>query len=279
MFRARPRMNTLDHAGKPRTCALCGEARFICQSHVIPKFFGDWLKRESPTGYLTSAEHGGRRRQDILKIPLLCHRCEEGFSKHENCFKSEIFDPFEKPESFDMLQSFAYGDSLELFATSLSWRVLKMDYQRARSERPDLVPLIDEAEYCWREFLLGNEQANPYESHLLFLDGDASDVHSLGGSDLYRFYAVDPKLYADKYRVMAYAKLPHMIVATAIYPTSMNGWTGTSIKTSGKITTSQSIHDDAFREFFAGRAKQVTTLQDRLSNKGLKRRQEIRLDS
>ena len=269
----------MDRAGKPKACALCGGAGFVCQSHVIPKFCGDWIKHKSPTGYLTSAEHGGKRRQDILKIRLLCKRCEERFSKHENYFRNKIFEPFEKPKSFDKPQSFTYGDSFELFATSLSWRVLKADDGHARSARPDLAPLIDEAEYRWREFLLGQNQTNPYESHLLFLDGEASDVHSLGGSDLYRFDAVDPKLYAGKYRVLAYAKLPHMIVATSIYPTSVKGWTGTSIKTGGRITTWQSIRDDAFREFFAGRARRVTALQDRLSDQERKRRQEIHLDS
>lgn len=124
IWRNAPRIETLNRAGKPETCALCGGAGFVCQSHVIPKFFGDWLKRESPTGYLTSVERGGRRSQDILKIRLLCERCEERFSKHENCFRSKIFDPFEKPESLDKPQSFAYDSSLELFAISLSWRVL-----------------------------------------------------------------------------------------------------------------------------------------------------------
>ena len=269
----------MNRAGKPETCALCGGAGPICKSHVIPKFFGDWLKRESPTGYLTSAEHRGKRSQDILKIRLLCERCEERFSKHENYFKNKIFDPFEKPESLDKPQSFAYDSSLELFATSLSWRVLQADDGRARSARPCLALLINEAEYCWRQFLLGENQTKPYESHLVFLDGEASDVHSLSGSDLYRFDAVDPKLYADKYRVVAYAKLPHMIVATSIYPTSMKDWKGTEIKESGKITTRQSIRDGAFGEFFAGRARLVTATQDLLSNKGRKGRQEIRPDS
>lgn len=95
---------------------------------------------------------------------------------------------------------------------------------------------------------------------------------------MYRFYAVHPKLYADKYRVLAYAKLPHMIVATSIYPTSMKGWSGTSIKAGGRITTCQSIRDAAFGKFFAGRAKLVTAIQDDLSNKRRKGRQEIRLD-
>ena len=250
----------MDGAGKSGTCALCGEAGFICQSHIIPKFVGDWLRRHSATGYFVNAEHASKRKQDILKIRLLCERCEELFSKHENYFKRKVFDPLEKLKPPDKPQSFPYGDSLELFATSLSWRVLKADYGRIRSARPDLIPLIDEAEYCWREFLLGRRQAaSPYESHLLFIDSEASDANSLGGSDWYRLAGVHTELYARKCRVLAYAKLPHMLVVTSIYPYSMRGWSGTSIKTSGNMTTAQSIDDDAFREFFAESARSAMT--------------------
>lgn len=244
----------------PETCALCGEAGFVCQSHVIPKFVGEWIKRTSVTGYLVDAMHASKRRQDIHKIRLLCERCEGRFSKHENCFRNEIFEPFEKSESFDKPQSFAYGSSLELFAASLSWRVLKADCGHTRSARPDLAPLIDEAEYRWREFLLGKNPTNPYESHLLFLDGEDSDANSLGGSDWYRFRSVDATLCKSRHRVLAYAKLPHMLIVTSIYPRNMTGWKGTAIRTSGEISTRQSVDDEAFKKFFGNRAQEAMTL-------------------
>lgn len=259
----------------PKTCALCGEAGFICQSHIIPKFVGDRLRRASATGYLVNPAHASKRKQDILKIRLLCERCEGRFSKHENCFRNEIFEPFEKPESFDKPQSFAYGSSLELFVASLSWRILKADYGHARSARPDLALLIDEAEYRWREFLLGESQTNPYESHLLFLDGEDSDANSLGGSDWYRFLAVDHAIHTSKYRVLAYAKLPHMIVATSIYPTSMKGWKGTKIKESGRITTFQSVDDEAFKKFFAERAQYISSCPNLSVERSAERWEEV----
>ena len=250
---------------KPKTCALCLEAKSVRQSHIIPKFFGDWIKRTSATGYLVSATHASKRRQDIVKIPLLCDCCEERFSKYEGWFSRQIFEPFDKSQPFNKPQSFEYDDNLALFVTSLSWRALKLSYDEARADRPDLVPLIDEAEYCWREFLLGKRQTNPYESHLLFVDSKEQDVNSLVSSDWYRFRAVDATLCTSANRVFSYAKLPHMLTVTAIYPPTMEGWSGTLVKTGGKITTSQSIDDAGFKELFVNRAQQALTLSPQLS--------------
>lgn len=250
---------------KPETCALCLEAKKIRKSHIIPKFFGDWIKRTSATGYLVSATNASKRKQDIVKIPLLCDRCEERLSKYESWFALNIFKPFEKTESFDRPQSFEYDANLELFITSLSWRALKLSYDEAKADRPDLVPLIDEAERCWREFLLGKRRTIPYESHLLFVGSGVHDVDSLGGSDWYRFRTVDATLCTSANRVFSYVKLPHMLTATAIYPSNMEGWEGTLTKTSGKISTFQSIGDEGFKKFFANRAQQAITISPQLS--------------
>lgn len=249
----------------PETCALCLEDKSVRQSHIIPKFFGDWIKRTSATGYLVSATRASKRRQDIAKIPLLCDCCEERFSKYEGWFSRTIFKPFDKSQPFTKPQSFEYDDNLALFVTSLSWRALKASYDEARSHRPDLVRLIDEAECRWREFLLGKKRTNPYESHLLFVDYKEHDRSSLGGSDWYRFRAVDATLCTSANGVFSYAKIPHMLTVTAIYPPKIEGWSGTLVKTSGKITTSQSIDDAVFKEFFANRAQQALTLSPQLS--------------
>ena len=247
------------------TCALCLETKIIRQSHIVPKFFGNWLRSTSATGYFVSATNASKRKQDIVKVPLLCDCCEERFSKYEGWFSRKIFEPFAKPQSFNEPQSFEYDGNFELFATSLSWRALKFIYDEVKSDRPDLVTLIDKAEYCWREFLLGKRQTNPYESHLLFVDDKEHDVNSLGGSDWYRLRSVDVTLCTSANRVLSYVKLPRMLTVTAIYPSALEGWSGTLVRTSGKITTSQSIDDEGFKEFFANRAQQALTLSPRLS--------------
>ena len=232
---------------------MCGEVGDIQQSHIISKFFGEWIKRTSPTGYFVSATSPTERRQDIEKVRMLCVRCEERFSKHETWFANNIFHPFN-----DGSRKFEYGRNLDLFATSLGWRVLKYSYDAVKaSTHSHLVPLIDDAERCWRDFLLGKRQTNPYENHLLFL-GDV-DEGLLEGDDRYHFRAVDATLCTSGNRVFAYAKMPHMLVVASIFPLNMEGWKGTLIKTSGKITASQTVDDAGFGRFYSDRAHVALT--------------------
>ena len=209
----------------------------------------------SASGSMANATRADKPVQDILKVRLLCGDCEEIFSKYENYFSRTVFRPYH-----DGSKSFEYDHNLEFFAISLSWRSLKISYDLARLEQPDLVPRIDEAESRWRSFLLGKTQTvGPYESHLVFLGGETGAGRSLHGSDWYKLMSVDPTLVMSKNLVYAYSKLPHMFVATSIYPHRMKRWSGTVINTSGKITTSQRINDAGFKKFFNNRAQQYLT--------------------
>jgi len=86
-------------------CFFCGQNETIKKSHVIPKYFFKWLKEYSFTKHIRSAEKDIKRVQDGTYLPLLCHDCEEMFSKHENIFKKNVF-------------VYAYGDS-HFFPTAL----------------------------------------------------------------------------------------------------------------------------------------------------------------
>lgn len=204
---------------------------------------------------MAHADRADKRVQDLRKVRLLCAGCEELFSKHESYFSREIFRPYH-----DGSKSFEYDRSLELFAISLSWRALKTSYDETKLKWPSLVPLIDEAESCWRSFLLGEaEDAGPYESHLAFLGQDAGAGLSLDGSKWYKLMSVDPTLAVSESRVFAYSKLPSMLVVTSIGPRGMKGWKGTVVKAGGKMTTLQRINDAVFSEFFSRRALDYLT--------------------
>ena len=241
---------------------MCRKTASLCKSHIIPKFAGEWIKRNSMDGCMAHADRADKRVQDLRKVRLLCGDCEERFSRHESYFSREIFRPYH-----DGSESFEYDRGLESFAVSLSWRSLKVSYDKTKLEWPRLVPLIDEAESRWRSFLLGETQdAGPYESHLVFLGRGADAGRSLIGSDWYKLMSTDPTLAVSNYRVFAYSKLPHMFVVTAMRPSCMKGWKGTAIKANGTITTSQLIRDDRFKEFFSERARLYLTLSPGLSD-------------
>ena len=222
-------------------CALCGED--TRQSHIVSKVFGE-NKRSSPTDNVSA--NPAERGRDTEKARTLCDRCKARLSKHETWFADNIFRPFNSGT-----RTFEYDRNLGLFATWLGWRALKSSYDEFKASSNHLVPLIDDAERCWRDVLLGKRQASPYESHLLFL-GDAENLSD--GDDRRRFRAVDATLCASGSRVFAYTKMPRMLAVSSIFPLNMEGWRGTLIKTGGKTTTSQTVDDAGFRRFYRDRA-------------------------
>ncbi|AKL95575.1 hypothetical protein CACET_c21280 [Clostridium aceticum] len=78
-------------------CALCKKKAELKNSHIIPKFVTDWIKKTGPTGFLRDTNNAFRLRvQDGLKVHLLCGECEQLFSKHEKIFAEKIFIPYLK---------------------------------------------------------------------------------------------------------------------------------------------------------------------------------------
>lgn len=230
-------------------CALCGKQGNIKQSHIIPKFALKWIKNTSATGYLASAVDGARRIQDGIKLRLLCDDCEQRFSKPEKYFAEKIFYTFHKHA-----RSFAYDERLEYYATSLSWRALKLSYSEATRGQPKFAAAVDRAEACWREFLLGKRRSiSPYENHLIFL-GDNTDLTGSSSAIWYGTRGVDSTLAMSTKVAFAYSLLPRMAVVTTINPMSMEGWRGTLIKPCGKIRTTQIVSDMVFWEFVENRA-------------------------
>ena len=53
-------------------CRLCKKRIMLEESHIIPKFIAKWLKKTSATDYLRFMDTPNIRRQDLVKIKLLC---------------------------------------------------------------------------------------------------------------------------------------------------------------------------------------------------------------
>ena len=117
-------MNALPAPGQIGKCHLCGKTRVLRASHIWPQFA---YKR-----YVADPSKGGRfvdlftmtmhNRQ--YKRPWLCDECEQRFSKSETPTAS-LYDRLEA--SPDAKQP--YGEYLLPFATSVSWRTLKLYYE------------------------------------------------------------------------------------------------------------------------------------------------------
>lgn len=98
-------------------CGLCRKKSKLLNSHIIPKFFYKFIKKNSPTGYIRFSVNPNKREQDGIKYNLLCTECEQRFSKYEKYFHTHIFERFP-----DIKQNQIDTNQLTYFALSLFWR-------------------------------------------------------------------------------------------------------------------------------------------------------------
>lgn len=246
-------------------CRLCGRNKAIGNSHIIPAFVGKWLKRSSATGYMRAAVTPNLRKQDIVKLPLLCEVCEEQFSKWETYFANEIFHPYQEGRQ----ATFRYDQRLLLFAISLSWRVGVADRESFKNFKPALVSRLDAALEIWRALLLSKSfRPQLYEHHIFFLGTVARAESELPeGFQWYTLRSVDATLPANDTELAVYTKLPGMFFFSSVHPSNLVGWENTRILGSGVVEAShQRITDPSLGEFLLHRADRVNEAFDDLSD-------------
>ena len=104
------------------TCRLCKQKMELQGSHIIPKMFYDLIKRNSLTARIRGTDNPNIPIQDGVKIPFLCHECEEKFSNYETGF-SRIYRNY--AGSFGTAEFDSDSDILRYFLLSIGWRVLQ----------------------------------------------------------------------------------------------------------------------------------------------------------
>jgi hypothetical protein len=246
-------------------CKLCGKQTKLANSHIIPKFTVNWIKKTSATGYIRMAKKPNLRKQDLPKIKLLCKECENRFSKWEKLFAENIFIPYlEKGK-----QIFEYEDWLIRFAVSLSWRTIMKEIYSFRQES-NLATFVDNSLKQWGSFLLEiNDNPGTYENHLFFLDY-ISNINNLHLPDMFQWYLLrgfDSTIAFSEKEVFAYTKLPGFIFCSGISPPKLKGWNKTLIKKEGIIEANQSISQPGFGDFLLNRSSLGVKLKKDLSEK------------
>jgi hypothetical protein len=150
------------------TCALCRSEAPLIESHIIPHFVFDRIKKNSPTGYL----RGGLvdvnlRRQDGDTGKLLCQDCEQRFSNSEREFNERVLAPYHEQD----LTVFEYGPWLGYFISSVNWRTLHLDnigFHREGKSAVETLHVLDGAERILADFLLGRRSdIGEMENHIL----------------------------------------------------------------------------------------------------------------
>jgi hypothetical protein len=212
-------------------CRLCPKKGVeLRHGHILPKFVWDWLKHTA-VGAIRSGETPNERVQDGPRAYLLCHDCEELFSREEKIFAEQIFVPIHDGRAISQLR---YGEWAARFAVSVSWRVLVFNMELAPIEHFSASQLeaASAAERRWRAFLLGEApHIAQYEQHMIALD--LIEGHTTPGLSPFinRYIArvYDMVIIASPTSALTYAKLG-MILIFGVIDDRSRQWKGTRLK-------------------------------------------------
>ena len=106
-------------------CKLCKSAPPIKESHVVPRFMGKYIKKNSPFGNMLNL-WSRKPEYDLHKGPYFCAKCDnEIISGWENYFSKNVWGkPFisgnqwTQPESLNFILSLAYRYAIHFVETS-----------------------------------------------------------------------------------------------------------------------------------------------------------------
>ncbi|MGN7887490.1 hypothetical protein [Dyadobacter sp. 22481] len=245
---------------KTGICKLCEKQAELQLSHMHPKFLFNWLK-QTGDGLLRSGSDFNIRRQDGVKVYMLCKSCEGIFGRLETYFSSKIFHPFLKRETEQII----YDERLFKFVISVLWRYIHLDYLETEKGTFSY-PFIVASEYEWRHYLLSDVKPVSFRSmHLLppNLLFDADDpINGNLVARLIRYMArnVDA-LITDNCRdySVGLVKLPRFAFIIPMAGFNQNLMQGTNIDLEGgTYVGSQAIGaDPLIAELLIDRARQI----------------------
>lgn len=226
------------------------------RSHIVPSFFGAYLKETSATGYLRGALAPNLRKQDLLTKELLCSECEGRLSVWEKDFKEFALEKVQD----DRYTELEYGPWLLRFIVSISWRVLVTGWTPPTAEHPKLSALLRGTLENWRLFLLDARKQPGSEHHFFVIAGFPvsmpSDAHQKTIHYLLR--SIDAGTAGNGRTFFVYTKALRSLIFSPIVPASPRGWINTRVHAgAGKLVSPQKIAMPGFGEFLSSRVGDV----------------------
>jgi hypothetical protein len=218
-------------------CQLCLQQKDLQASHILPAFSGKWVKNNSLTGFFRTVGEPNHRKQDLIKVPMLCTSCEGRFSQWEAQFASKIFKPWNDSSAPEM----PYGSWFKSFAVSMLWRVGIFCRDDIVTNEPTLASIFEESLDCWRKFLLGErDDTEPYEQHV-FLWSPVTAARNMEIPQKFHSYtmrAFDMSHIVCDHFFYMFAHLPGMSFYSAIQPTRADS-KNTKIEKEGVLSMPQ----------------------------------------
>ncbi len=210
----------------PALCILCGKQPPIENSHVVPNFVIKRLKAGNPLKTLVHSDALTKAFQDGWKGDYLCQTCEGNFSKYENWFCKNIYDPWTAGKEVDV----SYTEELGLFASSLAFRYIH--YASEQNPSKPMPKALRDLNDDLRSALNANDLAGLRAcSYLQFLAPVDTLEQFPPGINTYLFEAIDGKLFtyevmgftntglpvSDETFWITYVKLPGMFILTSLF--------------------------------------------------------------
>lgn len=197
------------------TCALCRRENIeLMQSHIIPKAAYARTKSFENSRFRSFYEPK-TIFQDGEKKPMLCHDCEEFFSKYETKFTNKFLDVYLKNTTSNLPK---ISEDTELYMLTVAWRILYDDlyvqnsypddhertyleeyehklhnylYERYLDEHPELklskpaVERLDLSQKCFGEMIAEIEkyQKSHQPEDISEIKNYIFSLHNLGFSD------------------------------------------------------------------------------------------------
>jgi len=218
-------------------CALCKSDKSLSESHIIPQFVFDCIKRNSPTGFVRTIGKVNLRRQDGDKPNMLCKDCEERFSRAESIFALKIFKPFQEKD----IASFTYGSWLNYFISSVNWRTLYLDnlgFHAKREFSGEKLLVLDTAEKIIADFLLSKRtDTERVENHIFMMHGPMTVSPDLANSRPNVFFRTGAFGYTlfdfDSGGCYVCANLAGILICTIIQKGKNDVWDNTFVRPCG----------------------------------------------
>lgn len=105
-------------------CALCGRENIeLMQSHIIPKLVYTRVKTYQNSRFRNFLDFN-QLYQDGEKKPMLCHECEEFFSKYEVEFTNKFLDKYLSTNKQTLVPQY---NGIKNYILTVSWRILYDD--------------------------------------------------------------------------------------------------------------------------------------------------------
>lgn len=208
-------------------CRLCREKKELAGSHIIPKMFYKHIKERSETGGIRLVSDPNKRLQDGLKLPFLCHDCEQLFSKYEKYFSDNFFQPT-KNNSSEIKKYNTKDDNLRYFILSVAWRCLKYIYETDKEmleqftteEKLKLESILEH----WRDILYNENLKETRIIQMHLIPTKELSIFKGSAEKVYNNVAMDFKTNDEKNTfkyAYEYIKVPYFILICTV-------WGGTS---------------------------------------------------